>query len=241
MVGASCSVRLREHTPWSLTGVTSVAPDRFKGTTMLYRPNTCISFARRLALCVAAFGFYAASLPICHAADTEASAASEAVPAGASVDTESGTISLIDQKNALIVVTVPGHDDLSFSVKDHRDVLDVVKVGDKLTTRYLEPYVTGLTPANGAAVTRLNHTAKVTQHSSGADNENFQVLRVFSGVAQVTGVDRKLNLLTVVDKSGTARSVRVSRPDLVEVMQTLKHHSHVKITYESEMTVIIAR
>ncbi|WP_254335116.1 hypothetical protein [Paraburkholderia sp. CNPSo 3274] len=208
---------------------------------MLYRSNTCIAFARCLALSVAACGFFAASAPICRAADQDASAASEAVPAGASVDTESGTISLIDQKNALIVVTVPGRDDLSFSVKDHRDVLNVVKVGDKLTTHYMEPYVTELTPAEGAAVTRLNHTAKVTQHSSGADQENFQVLRVFSGVAQVTGVDRKLNLLTVVDKSGTARSIRVSRPDLIEVMQNLKHHSHVRIKYESEMTVIVAR
>ncbi|MEM5315053.1 hypothetical protein [Paraburkholderia sp. JHI869] len=208
---------------------------------MLYRSNTCLSFARRLALSVAAVGFFAGPVALCHAADTEASAASEAVPTGAFVDTENGTISLIDQKNALIVVTVPGHDDLSFSVKDHPDVLNVVKVGDKFTTHYLEPYVTGLTPAGSAAVTRLTHTAKITQHSSGADNENFQVLRVFTGVAQVTGVDRKLNLLTVVDKSGTARSVRVSRPDLIEVMQTLKHHSHVKITYESEMTIIVAR
>lgn len=207
---------------------------------MLYRSNTCMSFARSLAL-FAAIGVYAASAPLCQAADTEASAASDAMPAGASVDTESGTISLIDRKNALIVVTVPGHDDLSFSVKEHPDVLDIVKVGDKLTTHYLEPYVTGLTPANGAAVTHLTHTAKVTQHSSGADNENFQVLRVFTGVAQVTAVDRKLNLLTIVDKSGTARSIRVSRPDLVEVMQTLKHHSHVKITYESEMTVTVVR
>ncbi|PYE20436.1 hypothetical protein [Paraburkholderia heleia] len=241
MAGAFCSARLREHTPWSLTGAASAAPDRFKGTTMLYRSNTGVAFARCLALSVAALGLLAASAPVCRAADTDASAASEAMPAGASVDTESGTISLIDQKNALIVVTVPGRDDLSFSVKDHPDVLKVVKVGDKLTTHFMEPYVTGLTPAGGAAVTRLTHTAKITQHSSGADNENFQVLRVFSGVAQVTGVDRKLNLLTVVDKSGTARSVRVSRPDLIEVMQTLKHHSHVKITYESEMTVIVAR
>ncbi|MEX3917217.1 hypothetical protein AB4Y43_13415 [Paraburkholderia sp. BR10872] len=208
---------------------------------MLYRSNTRIAFARCLALSVVACGFFAASVPLCRAADEDASAASEAMPAGASVDTESGTVSLIDQKNALIVVTVPGHDDLSFNVKDHPDVLKVIRVGDKLTTHYMEPYVTGLTPAEGAAVTRLTHTAKVTQHSSGADQENFQVLRVFSGVAQVTGVDRKLNLLTVVDKSGTARSIRVSRPDLIEVMQSLKHHSHVRIKYESEMTIIVAR
>ncbi|HEY4805853.1 MAG TPA: hypothetical protein VIH96_24830 [Paraburkholderia sp.] len=163
------------------------------------------------------------------------------MPSGASIDTESGTISLIDQKNALIVVTVPGHDDLSFSVKDHRDVLNVVKVGDKLTTRFMEPYVTALTPAQGVTLTHLKHTAKVTQHSSGADQENFQVLRVFSGVTEVTGIDRKLNLLTIEDKSGTARSVRVSRPDLVEVMSTLRHHSRVRIMYESEMTIVISR
>ncbi|MCX5539088.1 hypothetical protein M3A49_06190 [Paraburkholderia sp. CNPSo 3076] len=208
---------------------------------MLYRSNTRIAFAHCLTLSAVVCGLFAASAPLCRAAGEDASAASEAVPAGASVDTESGTISLIDQKNALVVVTVPGHDDLSFDVKDHRDVLKVIRVGDKLTTRYMEPYVTGLTPAEGAAVTRLTHTAKMTQHSSGADQENFQVLRVFSGVAQVTGVDRKLNLLTVVDKSGTARSIRVSRPDLIEVMQSLKHHSHVRIKYESEMTVIVAR
>jgi hypothetical protein len=178
---------------------------------------------------------------MCRADDSSASAAAPTVPSGASVDTESGTISLIDKKNALIVVTVPGRDDLSFSAKDHRDVLDAVKVGDKLTTSYMEPYVTGLTPVAGASLTHLTHTAKVTQRSPGADQETFHVLRVFSGVAEVTGVDRKLNLLTIEDKSGTARSVRVSRPDLVEVMQTLKHHSRVRIAYESEMTVIISR
>ncbi|WP_028218130.1 hypothetical protein [Paraburkholderia oxyphila] len=208
---------------------------------MLFLSNSSISVARRCALVFAVIGLSAGWVPTCHADDSDASAAGQAVPSGASVDTESGTISLIDQKNALIVVTVPGHDDLSFSAKDHRDVLNAIKVGDKLTAIYLEPYVTGLTPAGGAALTRLNHTAKVTQHSSGADQESFHVLRVFSGVAEVTGVDRKLNLLTVEDKSGTARSVRVSRPDLVEVMLTLKHHSRARITYESEMTVVTSR
>lgn len=47
--------------------------------------------------------------------------------------------------------------------------------------------------------------------------------------------------LTAVDKSGTARSIRGSRPDLIEVMQSLKHHSHVRIKYESAMTIIVAR
>ena len=208
---------------------------------MLLRSNTCISVARRSALLAAFIGLSASWMPECRADDTTASATAQAVPGGASVDTESGTISLIDQKNALIVVTVPGHQDMSFSAKDHRDVLNSIKVGDKLTASYLEPYVTGLTPAEGAALTRLNRTAKVTQSSPGADQERFQALRVFSGVAEVTSIDRKLNLLTVEDKSGTAHSVRVSRPDLVEVMQSLKRHSRVRLVYESETTVTISR
>jgi hypothetical protein len=208
---------------------------------MVFLSTPSISVARCFALFFAVVGLSAGWVPTCWADDSNTSATAPSVPSGASVDTEHGTISLIDQKNALIVVTVPGHDDLSFSAKDHRDVLSAVKVGDKLTTSFMEPYVTGLMPAEGAALTRLNHTAKVTQHSSGADQETFHVLRHFSGVAEVSGVDRKLNLLTIEDKSGMARSVRVSRPDLVEVMLTLKHHSHVRIAYESEMTVITSR
>lgn len=208
---------------------------------MLFRANTCISIARHSALLAAFLSLSASWLPECRADDTTASAPAQAVPSGESIDTESGTISLIDQKNALIVVTVPGHEDLSFDAKDHRDVLNSIKVGDKLTTRYLEPHVTGLTPAEGAALTRLNRTVKVTQYSVGADQSRFHGLRVFSGVAEVTGIDRKLNLLTVEEKSGTAHSVRVSRPDLVEVMQSLKRHSRVRIVYESETTVTISR
>lgn len=207
---------------------------------MLFRMNACISVARRSALFVAFIGLSTSWMPACRADDMTASAPAQAVPSGASVDTESGIISLIDPKNALIVVTVPGHEDLSFSAKDHRDVLNSIKVGDKLTASYLEPYVTGLTPAQGAALTHLDRTAKVTQNSLGTDLERFQALRIFSGVVEVTGIDRKLNLLTIEDKSGTAHSIRVIRPDLVKVMQSLKRHDRVRIVYESETTVTVS-
>jgi hypothetical protein len=82
---------------------------------------------------------------------------------------------------------------------------------------------------------------KVTQYSPGAGQQEFQALRVFKGVAEVTAIDRKLNLLTVEDKGGMAHSVRVSRPELVKVMQSLSRHSHVRIGYESETTVVVTR
>jgi hypothetical protein len=190
---------------------------------------------------VAALGLSAAWIPECGADDAVPAASAQAVPKGASVDSESGTISLIDQKNAIIVVTVPGHEDLSFNAKDHRDALNAVKVGDKLTASYLEPYVTELSVAKGEALTRLNRTVKVTQSSPGGELEQFQALREFRGVAEVTGIDHTLNLLTVEDKAGTVHSVRVSRPELVKVMQSLKRHSHVRIVYESESTVVVTR
>jgi hypothetical protein len=180
-------------------------------------------------------------IPECGADDAVPSATAQAVPSGASVDSESGTVSLIDQRNAIIVVTVPGHEDLSFNAKNHRDALSAVKIGDKVTASYLEPYVTELSLAKGVPLTRLNRAVKLTQYSPGAGQEEFQALRVFQGVAEVTGVDHKLNLLTVEDKAGTAHSIRVSRPELVKVMQSLARHSHVRITYESETTVVVAR
>ncbi|HXZ06947.1 MAG TPA: hypothetical protein VEI25_02720, partial [Paraburkholderia sp.] len=189
----------------------------------------------------AVLGLSAAWVPACHADDATASATAQAAPSGASVDSESGTISLIDPKNAIIVVTVPGHEDLSFNVKNHREVLDTVKVGDKVTTHYLEPYVTQLSVAKGVPVTRLTREVKVTHLAQGTGQQEFQALSTFQGVAEVTAVDRKLNLLTFEDKSGTARSVRVSRPELVKVMQTLAHHSRVRIAYESESTVVVTR
>jgi hypothetical protein len=179
--------------------------------------------------------------PKCGADDAVPSAAAQAVPSGASVDSESGTVSLIDQNNAIIVVTVPGHEDLSFNAKDHRDALSTVRMGDKLTASYMEPYVTELSVAQGVPLTRLNRAVRLTQFSPAAGQEKFQALRVFQGVAEVTGVDHKLNLLTVEDKAGTAHSVRVSRPELVKVMQSLTRHSHVRIAYESETTVVVTR
>ncbi|WP_233865239.1 hypothetical protein [Paraburkholderia adhaesiva] len=207
---------------------------------MLFRLNACISVARRSALFVAFIALSTSWAPECRADDMAASAPAQAVPRGASVDTESGTISLIDTKNALIVVTVPGHEDRSYSAKDFPDVLNAVKVGDKLTASFLEPYVTELTPAQGAALTLLDRTAKVTQHSPGANQEGFQALRTFSGVVVVTGINLKLNLLTFEYKSGTAHSIRVNRPDLVTVMRSLKRYSHVRLAYESETTVTIS-
>jgi hypothetical protein len=208
---------------------------------MPFRPNTRISVSYRCICLVAAFGLSAAWGPECSADDAVPSATAQAVPSGASVDSESGTVSLIDQKNALIVVTVPGHEDLSFNAKDHRDALNAIRIGDKLTASYLEPYVTELSVAQGVPLTRLNRAVRLTQYSPGAGQEKFQALRVFQGVAEVTGVDHKLNLLTVEDKAGTAHSVRVSRPELVKVMQSLARHSHVRIAYESETTVLVTR
>jgi hypothetical protein len=208
---------------------------------MPFRSNTRISVARRCICIVAAFGLSTVWIPECGADDAVPSATAQAVPSGASVDSESGTVSLIDQRNAIIVVTVPGHEDLSFNAKNHRDALSAVKIGDKVTASYLEPYVTELSLAKGVPLTRLNRAVKLTQYSPGAGQEEFQALRVFQGVAEVTGVDHKLNLLTVEDKAGTAHSVRVSRPELVKVMQSLARHSHVRITYESETTVVVAR
>ena len=138
-------------------------------------------------------------------------------------------------------MTVPGHEDLSFNVKNHRDALNTIKVGDKLTASYLEPYVTALSVAKGVPLTPLTRAVKVTQYPPGAGQGKFQALRLFQGVVEVTAVDRKLNLLTVEDKGGTAHSVRVSSPELVKVMQSLARHSHVRIAYESETTVIVTR
>jgi hypothetical protein len=208
---------------------------------MPFRSNPRISVIHRCICIVAALGLSAAWIPECGADGAIPAATAQAVPSGASVDSESGTISLIDQKNAIIVVTVPGHQDLSFNAKDHRDALNAVKVGDKLTASYLEPYVTELSVAKGEPLTRLNRTVKLTQSSPGAELEHFQALRVFRGVAEVTGVDQTLNLLTVEDKAGTVHSVRVSRPELVKVMRSLKRHNHVRIAYQSESTVAVTR
>jgi hypothetical protein len=175
------------------------------------------------------------------AADTTASGTVATVPSGAAVDTESGKVSYIDQRNALIVVAVPGSENLSFDAKDHKDVLAWIQIGDKVTARYLEPYVTGLTLAVGTPVTHLSRTVKVTRFSPESTEEGFQAASTFDGVVEVTGVDRKLNLLTFADKSGVARSVKVSRPDLVSTMHSLARRSHVRITYESASTVIVQR
>ncbi|WP_233858809.1 hypothetical protein [Paraburkholderia sp. HD33-4] len=198
------------------------------------------SVRRACAMCVAVFGLYAL-LPVCKAADTSAPDAQASVPSGASVDSESGTVSYIDQKNAIVVVDVPGRESLSFNAKDHKDVLSWLQVGDKVTTHYVEPYVTGLTLAAGTPVTHLNRTVKVTQFSPEKKEEGFQAVGTFEGVVEVTGINRKLGLLTFADKSGVARSVKVNRPDLVDTMYSLPRRSHVRITYETTSTVIVQR
>jgi hypothetical protein len=208
---------------------------------MPFRSNPRTSMSHRCICIVAAFGLSTPWIAECRADDTMPAAAAQAIPGGASVDRESGTVSLIDQKNAIIVVTVPGREDLSFNAKDHPDALDTIKVGDKITASYLEPYVTELSVATGEPLTRLNRAVKLTQSSPGTGEQQFQALRVFRGVAEVTGVDHKLNLLTLEDKAGTVHSVRVSRPELVKVMQSLKRHSRVRIAYESESTVVVTR
>src|SRR5579871_5190579 len=81
-----------------------------KVTAMPFRSNPSLSLplTRRCVCLVAALGLSALWIPECGAADPAAASAAQAVPSGASVDSESGTISLIDQKNAIVVVTVPG-------------------------------------------------------------------------------------------------------------------------------------
>ena len=138
---------------------------------MPFRSKTRISVTHRCICIVAAFGLSAAWVPDCGADDAVPPATAQAIPSGASVDSESGTVSLIDQKNAIIVVTVPGHEDLSFNVKNHRDALNTIKVGDKLTASYLEPYVTALSVAKGVPLTRLNRAVKPDPTFAGSGQE----------------------------------------------------------------------
>jgi hypothetical protein len=192
------------------------------------------------AVFVAVFGL-SALLPVCKAAEASAPEAGASVPAGASVDSESGAVSYIDHQNSIVVVDVPGRESLSFNAKDHKDVLTWLQVGDKVTTHYVEPYVTGLTLAAGKPLTHLNRTMKVTQFSPDRKEEGFQAVGTFDGVVEVTGINGKLGLLTFADKSGVARSVKVNRPDLVGTMHSLARRSHVHLTYETTSTVVVQR
>jgi hypothetical protein len=168
-----------------------------------------------------------------------ASAPAAATPSSATVDTENGKVSYIDQSNAIIVVTITGGQQISFNAKEHRDVLAKVKVGDQVSIRYQEPYVTELAHVKGTPLTRLTRTVKITAPDASAANSDFSAVRTYQGVAQITKVDTKLNMLTIVDKSGNARSIQVSDPALLKTMQTLKRHEHVRISYDSVFSATI--
>jgi hypothetical protein len=135
-------------------------------------------------------------LSVCAAADSVASAPAPTAQSGAAVDNESGTVSFIDKQNSIIVVTVSGGQELSLNAKDHADVLDRVRVGDKIAISYQEPYVTSLASAKGTPLTRLTHTVKVTKSATDAGPDGFQAVRTYSGVVEITAINSKQHVLT---------------------------------------------
>jgi len=172
-----------------------------------------------------------------------AGAASEAATAaqgGASVDTESGKVSFIDQKNAIVVMAMDGGQEMSLNAKEHKEILDKLQVGDKVSIRYQEPAVTELALAKGVRLTPLKHTVKVTDTTPGATDSGFTAVRTYEGVAEVAKVDTSLSMLTIIDKSGIPRSIQVSDPALVQTMHSLKRRDHIRIGYQSTFTVSIA-
>jgi len=205
---------------------------------MFYQSNGRLSVAKRCAALAIVLGL-SSWVSLCAAADNMASEPAAASQSGTSIDNENGTVSFIDTKNSIIVVTVNGGQELSLNAKDHRDVLDRVHVGDKIAISYLEPHVTGLSPMKGARLTRVSHTVKVTQSTAEAGVDGFHAVRTYNGVVEVTGINKKLGLLTIVDATGAARSIKVSQPELVTVMNSLVRHEHVQITYESAVTISI--
>ncbi|SDH11897.1 hypothetical protein [Paraburkholderia phenazinium] len=205
---------------------------------MFYQSNGRSSVAKRYVAIAVVLGL-SSWVSVCAAADNTASEPASASQSDKTVDHESGAVTFIDTKNSIIVVTVDGGQELSLNAKDHTDVLDRVHVGDKIAISYLEPYVTGLTRDKGARLTRVSHTVKVTQSTAGADEDGFHAVRTYDGIVEVTAINKKLDLLTIVDASGAARSIKVSQPDLVSVMNSLVRHDHVHIVYESAFTVSI--
>jgi hypothetical protein len=205
---------------------------------MFHQSNGRMSVAKRCAALAVVLGL-SSWVSVCAAADNTASEPAAASQSGTSVDNESGAVSFIDTKNSIIVVTASGGEELSLNAKEHRDVLDRVHVGDKVAISYLEPYITGLTRMKGARLTRVSHTVKVTQPAAEANEDGFHAVRTYQGVVEVTGINKKLDLLTIVDASGAARSIKVSQPDLITVMNSLVRHDHVQITYESAITISI--
>ncbi|MEW6343321.1 MAG: hypothetical protein RXR20_16115 [Paraburkholderia sp.] len=205
---------------------------------MSYQSNGRSSVAKRCAALAVVLGL-SSWVSVCAAADNTASEPVAASQSGTFVDSETGTVSFIDTKNSIIVVTTKGGKELSLNAKDHRDVLDRVHLGDKIAISYLEPYVTGLTRMKGARLTRVSHTVKVTQSTADASEDGFHAVRTYEGVVEVTGINKKQDLVTIVDASGAAQSIKVSQPDLVTVMNSLVRHDHVQITYESAITITI--
>jgi hypothetical protein len=205
---------------------------------MFYQSSGRSSVARRCAAIAVVLGLSSWG-SICAAADSTASEPQAASQVGRTVDHESGAVSFIDKKNSIIVVSVNGGQDLSLNAKDHSDVLDLVRVGDKIAISYLEPYVTALTPMKGARLTRMTHTVKVTESTAAAGQDGFHAVRTYDGVVEVTATNPNLDLLTIVDRTGAAHSIKVSQPELVAVMNSLMRHAHVHITYKSAFTVSV--
>ena len=103
---------------------------------MFYQSSGRSSVARRSAAIAVALGL-SSWLSICAAADSTASepaaasAAAASSPSDKTVDHANGTVSFIDKKNSIIVVTLKSGRELSLNAKDHSDVLDRVSVGNK--------------------------------------------------------------------------------------------------------------
>jgi hypothetical protein len=207
---------------------------------MFYQSSGRLSVARRCAAIAVVLGLSSWG-SVFAAADSSASEPVSAAPSGSSVDNESGTVTFIDTKNAIIVVTVNGGRELSLNAKDHSDLLDRVHVGDKIAISYLEPYVTGLTNVKGTRLTPIKQTVKVTQSTADAAPNGFHAVRTFDGVVEITAFNAKQGLLTFVDGPGAAHSIEVNQPELVAVVRSLKRHDHVHIVYETAVTVTVTR
>ncbi|MFM0207707.1 hypothetical protein PQQ96_09865 [Paraburkholderia sediminicola] len=198
------------------------------------------SFGKRCAA-IAVVVSLSSWLSVCAAADSVASEPAPTAQSGAAVDNESGTVSFIDKKNSIVVVTTTGGQELSLNAKDHADVLDRVRIGDKIAISYQEPYVTSLASAKRTPLTRLTRTVKVTKSAADAGPDGFQAVRTYSGVVEITAINHKQNVLTFAEKSGAAHTIKVVDPALVKVVGSLARHAHVQIGYESGVTVTFVR
>jgi hypothetical protein len=199
--------------------------------------------AKQLAVLTAVCGFslwLPAQVMAQDAASAPAAAPAASASASGAVDTENGQVSFIDKKNAIVVVTMDGGQQLSLNAKKHEELLDKLKVGDKVAIRYQEPTITTLTPAKGTKLTRLAPIVTIMNTQSSATDSGFSATRSYQGVAEVAKIDTKLNMLTIIDKTGVARSIQVSDPALLDTMRSLKRRDHIHIAYRSTFTVNIA-